>query len=69
MKEITLKIPNKKVDFVIELFNQLGLEIVEESEIPEAHKSIVRDRIVATKAEDMVPWEEARNKLTIKASS
>ncbi|WP_340103384.1 addiction module protein [Rhodohalobacter sp. 8-1] len=46
MKEIILKVPDQKVDFVLELVKQLGLEVEsEEIEIPEEHKNIVRERI------------------------
>ncbi|HSV77001.1 MAG TPA: addiction module protein [Bacteroidales bacterium] len=45
MKEITIKIPEKKVSFFMELIRQLGLEVTEEVEIPEEHKQIVRERV------------------------
>lgn len=45
MKEITLKIPDNKVEFFIELIKQLGLELSEEKDILEEHKRIVRERI------------------------
>ena len=46
MKEIILKVPDQKVDFVLELVKQLGLEVEsEEIEIPEEHKNMVRERI------------------------
>ena len=46
MKEIILKVPDQKVDFVLELVKQLGLEVEsEEIEIPEEHKNIVREQI------------------------
>lgn len=67
MKEITLKIPDHKVDFVLELIEQLGLEVSsEQMEIPEEHKEIVRERIKTAKPEDQVPWEEARKQFTFK---
>lgn len=70
MKEIILKIPDQKVDFVLELIEQLGLEISsEEMEIPEEHKAIVRERIKTAKPEDMVPWEEARKQFTFKTNA
>jgi hypothetical protein len=50
----------------MELVKQLGFEVTEKDEIPEEHKSIVRERINTTKPEDMIPWEEARKKLTFK---
>lgn len=69
MKEITLKIPDQKVDFVLELFAQLGLEVSSQDvEIPEEHKTIVRERIRTSKSEDMIPWQEARKQFTFKTT-
>lgn len=45
MKTITLEIPEEKYDFFMELFEQLGVEVTDEMEIPEEHKEIVRERI------------------------
>ena len=69
MKEITLKIPDKKFGFFMELINQLGFEVSEEVDIPEEHKAIVRERIKTAKAEDVVPWKEARGQFTFKDKS
>lgn len=66
MKEITLKIPDQKLEFAIELFHQLGLEIIGEPAIPEDHKAIVRERIESMNDEDLISWEEAREQLTFK---
>ncbi len=66
MKEITLKIPDNKFSFFMELIQQLGIEISEEEGITEEHKSIVRERIKNAKAEDMIPWEEARKQFIFK---
>jgi hypothetical protein len=45
MREVTLKIPEEKFEFYMELFEQLGLEAEMEYDIPEEHKEIVRERI------------------------
>ena len=45
MKEVTLKIPENRLTFFLELVEQLGFEVAGELEIPEEHKAIVRDRI------------------------
>lgn len=66
MKEITLKIPDNKFSFFMELIQQLGIEISEEEGITQEHKSIVRERIKNAKAEDMIPWEEARKQFIFK---
>ena len=69
MKEVTLKIPDKKLSFFMELVKQLGFEVSNEADIPEKHKAIVQERIKTGKSEDMVPWKEARKQLTFKDKS
>ena len=70
MKKITLKVPDQKVDFVMQLIEQLGLETSAElEEIPEEHKAIVRERIKTSKPEDLIPWEEARKKFKFKSNA
>lgn len=64
MKEITLRIPDQKLDFVLELIEQLGLEVSsEEMEIPEEHKAIVRERVQKSKAnpERLLDWEKVKD--------
>ncbi|KPQ00870.1 MAG: toxin-antitoxin system antidote component [Bacteroidetes bacterium HLUCCA01] len=68
MKEITLKIPDQKLEFAVELFHQLGLEIVAEPSITEEHKAIVRERIASLSEEELIPWVEARKQLSFKKS-
>ncbi len=70
MKEITLIVPDQKVDFVLQLVEQLGLETTSEfQEIPEEHKAIVRERVQTAKPENMIPWEEARKQFTFKSNA
>jgi len=62
MKEITLKIPEKKFQFFLELVKQLGLEIENsKTSIPKKHKEIVLDRIKKTKEEDLLNWDEIKD--------
>lgn len=61
MKEITVKIPDTKLQFFIELFKQLGLEVKDqELSIPKKHQKIVLDRIQNTKEEDLLNWEQIK---------
>lgn len=70
MKEITLRVPDQKVDFVLQLIEQLGLETTSEvQDISEEQKAIVRERIRTAEPEDMIPWEKARKQLTFKSNS
>ncbi len=63
MKEITLKIPETKFSFFMELVKQLGLETIESLEIPEEHKAIVLDRM--RKSEEnpdrLLDWENEKD--------
>lgn len=62
MKEITLKIPDTKFRFFMELFKQLGLEVKnEELVISKEHQEIVQDRIQNTKEEDLLDWDEIKD--------
>jgi len=66
MKEITLKIPDDKIDFYMELFERLGLQIQEDFDIPDAHIELVRERIRNSKEENLISWTEARKTLKFK---
>lgn len=66
MKEVTLKISEKKYDFFMELVSQLGIEVAESIDIPEEHKTIVRERINTSNAEEIIPWRKARKQFTFK---
>lgn len=62
MKEITLKVPDTKLRFFMELFKQLGLEIKdEELVISKKHQEIVMDRIQNTKEEDLLNWDDIKD--------
>jgi hypothetical protein len=66
MREVTLKIKDKQYNFFMELVQQLGIEVTDEVSIPEEHKAIVRDRIRTSNLDEIIPWDEARTKLTFK---
>lgn len=75
MKEITLKIPDQKVHFFMELIDQLGFEVSMEGDIPtereliisEEHKSIVRERILKSSQhpERLMDWEKEQEKFKL----
>lgn len=48
MKEVTLKIPEQKLSFFMELMEQLGFEICHPAEIPKENMAVVRERILKT---------------------
>lgn len=45
MKEVTLKIPEDRYDFIMELIANLGLEVEQEIEIPEWQKQVLNERL------------------------
>jgi hypothetical protein len=63
MKEITLKVPNKKLGFFMELVNQLGIEVSHQIDIPEQHKDIVRSRIKKSDKDpaSLLDWSKVQN--------
>jgi len=67
MKELTVKIPEKKVNFFMELVSQLGIEVSHQIDIPEEHKEIVRDRIKKSNKnpEHLLDWNKVQNKFTL----
>lgn len=69
MKEVTIKIPDSKYQFFMELVSNLGFEKAEDMDIPEEHKLIVRERIKNSRPEDLISWEEARKQLRFKTKS
>ncbi len=63
MKEVTIKIPDKKLKFFLALVKELGLETTEETTIPEEHKKIVRDRVKKSEQDPdrLLDWEKAKD--------
>jgi hypothetical protein len=63
MREVTLKIPEEKFEFYMELFEQLGLETEMEYDIPEEHKEIVRERIKRSNEnpELLLDWDTVKD--------
>ena len=66
MKQVTLRIPDQKYDEFIELVEEMGIEI-EDSNITTEQKEIVRERIRTARADEMIPWDEARKQFVFEA--
>jgi hypothetical protein len=62
MNEITLQVPNSKLEFFLELVKNLGLNVKSKQlELPEEHQKIVLDRITNTKEEELLVWKDVQN--------
>jgi len=59
MKEITLRISESKLSFFIELVKQLGVEVVEDTPIPQWQKDQVRQSIqeIEDGTAELTEWE------------
>jgi len=69
MKQLTLKIPEKKYPFIMELlksFDYIKIE-TEEFSITEEHKNIVRKRIEASKTDPsrLLDWEKVKSEIKL----
>lgn len=64
MKEITLNIPDSKLEFFLALLKEHGFEVQNEIPIPEEHKSIVLERIKNSIPAEALNWQDARENLT-----
>ena len=63
MKEITLRVPDHKVEFVMQLIEQLGLDVSDQPDIPEEHKEIVRKRILKSNKDPdrLLDWDQVKD--------
>ena len=61
----TNKIPDDKFDFFMKLARELGVEISEDVEIAEKHKTIVRERIIKSNQNPgrLLDWEQMQDRL------
>lgn len=66
MKEVTIKVQEEKYQFFMELMAQLGfVETTEDFDVPEFHKSIVRERLNTYKTEEQHSWEDVKDKFDL----
>lgn len=69
MKQLTLKIPENKYQFIMELlksFDYIKIE-TEEFSIPEEHKNIVRKRTEASKEDPsrLLDWDKVKSEIKL----
>ncbi|MBS9523587.1 hypothetical protein KI659_06105 [Litoribacter alkaliphilus] len=65
MKKVTINVPDDKYLFFLELIESLGFD-QEGTEIPEAHNSLVRERIKNSEEDKLLTWKEGRKQLKLK---
>ncbi|MEX0810839.1 MAG: hypothetical protein WD048_01400 [Chitinophagales bacterium] len=72
MKEITLRIPESKLHFIKELMKELNIDVcneVDEFEIPEDQKSIVKERIAKAEKDPkrLLDWDKVQDDFDLDA--
>lgn len=63
MREVTIRLPEERYSFFMELIANLGLEVESDIDIPEWQKNIVRERIAEYKANHdiAIPWDDVKD--------
>jgi hypothetical protein len=63
MKKLTVHIPDNQYAFFMELVQKLGFVKVEEPEIPEEHKAIVRERMKKSSQnpDRLLDWDQVQD--------
>jgi len=59
MKQVTVNIPEQKLEFFKALVQQLGFEITNNS-IPQEHMDIVEERMRNSDPNKLLTWDEAQ---------
>jgi hypothetical protein len=69
MKEITIQIPDERLNFFMELMKELDFEVSRKYDIPEEHISIVRDRIKNAEEhpEQAEEWDKIKDQFNLDA--
>ncbi|MEO6130228.1 MAG: hypothetical protein ABIQ02_00165 [Saprospiraceae bacterium] len=67
MREVSIKIPDTKFNFFMELMKQLGFEVTHKYEIPEEHIAIVRERIKEDEAnpDQIEDWDKVKDQFKL----
>ena len=65
MKQYTIAIPDDKDAFFQEFMKMAGIYVIEgnDTDVPQWHIDLVRDRIKNTTEENMLNWDEVKNKI------
>ena len=69
MREVTIKLPEERYEFVMELLANLGLEVASDMAIPEWQKNMVRERIAEYEANPdiAIPWDDVKDSFDLDA--
>jgi hypothetical protein len=69
MKEITIQIPDEKLQFFMQLMKELDVEVFHHYDIPEEHMNIVRDRIAKSELNPgyLEDWDKIKDQFDLES--
>jgi hypothetical protein len=68
MTQITLNIPDSELSFFMKLIEKFNYEtVINEFSVTEEMKNLLDERRATSKAEDFIPWNEAKKQLRFKS--
>lgn len=66
MRKVTISVQEEKYQFFTELMAQLDfVETNEDFDVPDFHKSIVRERLATYKTEEQHRWDDIKDKFDL----
>jgi hypothetical protein len=67
MKQYTIAIPDDKEAFFQEFMRMVGIYVIEagDTDVPQWHIDLVRERVATASNENMLNWDEVKNKLRL----
>ncbi len=68
MTQITLNIPDNELSFFMQLIEKFNYEtVINEFSVTEEMKNLLDERRATSKADDFIPWNEAKKQLRFKS--
>jgi hypothetical protein len=65
MKQITLSVPEERYAFILELLNSIDFVSLENLDIPEDHKEMVRERKRTATIDSIKNWDDVKTKFKV----
>ncbi len=68
MTQITLNIPDNELSFFMQLIEKFNYEtVINEFSVTEEMKNLLDERRATSKADDFIPWNDAKKQLRFKS--
>jgi hypothetical protein len=68
MTQITLNIPDNELSFFMQLIEKFNYEtVINEFSVTEEMKNLLDERRATSKADDFIPWDDAKKQLRFKS--